>query len=256
VSKYHQPPLAFISKITLNVYDPKKMVDFYTMLGMRIFSQTKDGTVLGSAIPLLTLKHDQTYPLETKPTQGLYHVAYLVPSREALGSILKHLITLKIPLQGLSDHGVSEAIYLADPEGNGIEIYADRPSMLWPYENKKLTMVTEMMRYQEVLALAKPFTGLLIETIIGHLHLHVGNLKDAVQYYQDHLGYELMQYYGDSAAFLSTGVYHHHLGLNTWRGLQIAKKNPKTTGIVSFEVKNKLSAMFQDIAGLNIQFSD
>jgi catechol 2,3-dioxygenase len=117
-------------------------------------------------------------------------------------------------------------------------------------------MVTEMMRYQEVLSLAKPFTGFSKETIIGHLHLHVSQLEDAIKYYQEKLGYQLMQYYGDTAAFLSTGGYHHHLGLNTWRGVGIPKKNLNTTGLTSFQVKKKSSTIQDDIAGLTIQFID
>jgi catechol 2,3-dioxygenase len=256
VNKYHQAPLAYISTITLNVHDPKRMVDFYTQLGMRILSQTKHETMLGTSSPLLILKHDQDYALENKATQGLYHVAYLVPTRAELGSVLKHLIDQKIPLQGLSDHGVSEAIYLADPEGNGIEIYADRPSILWPYENKKLSMMTEMMKYKEVLSLATPFKGFSKETILGHLHLHVGDLKEAVTFYQEKLGYDLMQFYGDSAVFLSAGGYHHHLGLNTWKGTNISKKHPHTTGLISFQVNKKSTSIQSDIAGLTIQFID
>ncbi len=256
MSKYHQPPLAYISSITLNVHDLKRMVDFYTQLGMRILSQTKNETMLGTLSPLLILKHDQVYALENKATQGLYHVAYLVPTRAELGSVLKHLIDQKIPLQGLSDHGVSEAIYLADPEGNGIEIYADRPSILWPYENKKLSMMTEMMKYKEVLSLATPFKGFSKETILGHLHLHVGDLKEAVTFYQEKLGYDLMQFYGDSAVFLSAGGYHHHLGLNTWKGTNISKKHPHTTGLISFQVNKKSTSIQSDIAGLTIQFID
>lgn len=256
MSKYHQAPLAYISTITLNVHDPKRMVDFYTQLGMRILSQTKHETMLGTSSPLLILKHDQDYALENKATQGLYHVAYLVPTRAELGSVLKHLIDQKIPLQGLSDHGVSEAIYLADPEGNGIEIYADRPSILWPYENKKLSMMTEMMKYKEVLSLATPFKGFSKETILGHLHLHVGDLKEAVTFYQEKLGYDLMQFYGDSAVFLSAGGYHHHLGLNTWKGTNISKKHPHTTGLISFQVNKKSTSIQSDIAGLTIQFID
>ena len=256
MNKYHQAPLAYISTITLNVHDPKRMVDFYTQLGMRILSQTKHETMLGTSSPLLILKHDQDYALENKATQGLYHVAYLVPTRAELGSVLKHLIDQKIPLQGLSDHGVSEAIYLADPEGNGIEIYADRPSILWPYENKKLSMMTEMMKYKEVLSLATPFKGFSKETILGHLHLHVGDLKEAVTFYQEKLGYDLMQFYGDSAVFLSAGGYHHHLGLNTWKGTNISKKHPHTTGLISFQVNKKSTSIQSDIAGLTIQFID
>lgn len=256
MSEYHLPTLAYIKAITLNVHNPKKMVDFYTQLGFRMMSQNNNETILGTANPLLILKHDQVYGIEENVTQGLYHVAFLVPTRVELGSVLKHLIALKIPLQGLSDHGVSEAIYLSDPEGNGIEIYADRPALLWPYQDNQLSMVTEMMKYKEVLLLAKPFQGFSHETIIGHLHLHVGQLNNAVNFYQQSLSYNLMQYYGDSAAFLSTGGYHHHLGLNTWKGVDIPKKNPLKTGLISFQVNKKLFSISRDIAGLHIQGID
>ena len=250
MSNFHQSPLTFIRSITLNVNNRQKMIEFYTWLGMRIIHQDDQQTTLGTANPLLILKHDQPYPIETITTQGLYHVAYLVPTREALGSILKHLIQSRYPLQGLSDHGVSEAIYLSDPEGNGIEIYADRLPMLWPYQDKKLAMITDRMNHEEVLGLAKPFGGFLPSTIIGHLHLHVANLEAASEYYQNKFGYQLIQVYGKSASFLSTGGYHHHLGLNIWIGENIPKKNPHTSGIVGYEVSIFKPRGLIDIAGL------
>lgn len=253
MSKFHQPPLRFPQAITLNVADKKIMTQFYTWLGLTILHQTDTETILGTTTPLLTLKHDRPYLQETKPTQGLYHVAYLLPTRTALGTILKHLIQHKYPLQGLSDHGVSEAIYLADPEGNGIEIYVDRPPMLWPYVGGKLAMITERMRYQEVLALAKPFQGLPMETTLGHLHFHVSDLEDATKHYQEKLGYQLMQHFGDSAAFLSSGDYHHHLGINTWLGTNIPQKNLLTTGLVGYTISGQ-GEDFTDIAGFNVHF--
>lgn len=254
MANYHQPPLPFIHHITLNVQDPKKMTDFYLGLGMKVFQQDASLTILGTGRPLLTLKHDQPYPVETKATQGLYHVAYLVPSRAALGSILNHLIKNRYPLQGLSDHGVSEAIYLADPEGNGIEIYADRPRMLWPFQGKQLAMITERMKYQEVLALATPFEGMREDTIIGHLHLHVSDLAKATAHYQSTLNYERIQHYRDSAVFLSAGGYHHHLGINTWNGQGIPTKNPNTTGLIGYTIYGTAKPTIHDIAGLMIQF--
>jgi catechol 2,3-dioxygenase len=146
------------------------------------------------------------------------------------------LIQQRYPLQGLSDHGVSEAIYLTDPEGNGIELYVDRPKDQWPYQLQQLAMVTEPMKYQEVLNLAKPYQRFSNQVVLGHLHLHVSNLAEAVAYYQSTLHYEVIQYYGESAAFLSSGGYHHHLGLNTWGGQHLPKKNLNTTGIVAFQV--------------------
>jgi catechol 2,3-dioxygenase len=255
VNNFHQSPLTFIRSITLNVNNRQKMVEFYTWLGMRVLRQNEKETTLGTANPLLILKHDQPYPIETKTTQGLYHVAYLVPTREELGSILNHLIQSRYPLQGLSDHGVSEAIYLSDPEGNGIEIYADRLPILWPYEGKKIKMVTDKMNHQAVLALAKPFVNFLPTTIIGHLHLHVANLKEASKYYQDNFRFQLVQEYGNNAAFLSTGGYHHHLGLNTWIGENIPKKNPVTSGIIGYEVSILKEKILIDVAGLVVKAS-
>lgn len=252
MSKYHQPPHQFIQAITLNIHDQKTMVEFYTWLGFKIFHQDEKHTVLGTQTPLLTLQHDQSYQIEHQPTQGLYHVAYLLPDRVALGSVLNHLIKTRYPLQGLSDHGVSEAIYLADPEGNGIEFYVDRPKELWPYQGNQLTMVTNVMNYQAVLTLAKPFAGFPQNTILGHLHLHVANLKLATEYYQQTLGYDLIQHYGDSAAFLSTAGYHHHLGINTWQGLNPDKKNPLTTGLIGYQIHGATSKQFFDIAGLRV----
>jgi catechol 2,3-dioxygenase len=238
VSSFHQPPTNFISSVTLNVHDRKRMVDFYRWLGFRILQETNQQTILGTDRPVLVLKHDQPYVVEQQNTQGLYHVAFLLPTREELGSVLRYLIQQRYPLQGLSDHGVSEAIYLTDPEDNGIELYVDRPKDQWPYQLQQLAMVTEPMKYQEVLSLAKPYQKFSNEVVLGHLHLHVSNLAEAVAYYQSTLRYEVIQYYGESAAFLSSGGYHHHLGLNTWRGQHLPKKNLNTTGIVAFHVQS------------------
>jgi catechol 2,3-dioxygenase len=109
-----------------------------------------------------------------------------------------------------------------------------------------------MMNYQAVLTLAKPFAGFPQNTILGHLHLHVANLKLATQYYQQTLGYDLIQHYGDSAAFLSTAGYHHHLGINTWKGLNLDIKNPLTTGLIGYQIHGATSKQFFDIAGLRV----
>jgi catechol 2,3-dioxygenase len=236
VNSFHQPPTNFISSVTINVHDQKRMVDFYRWLGFRILQETNHQTILGTDRPVLVLNHDQPYVVEQQNTQGLYHMAFLLPTREELGSVLRYLIQQRYPLQGLSDHGVSEAIYLTDPEGNGIELYVDRPKDQWPYQLQQLAMVTEPMNYQEVLSLARPYQKFSNKVVLGHLHVHVSNLAEAVAYYQSTLHYEVIQYYGESAVFLSSGGYHHHLGLNTWRGQDLPIKNLNTTGIVAFQV--------------------
>ena len=252
MSSFHQPPTNFISTITLNVSNPKKMVDFYQWLGFRILQKTSEQTILGTDQPVLILKHNQPYPIEQQNTQGLYHMAFLLPTRIELGSVLRYLIQHRYPLQGLSDHGVSEAIYLSDPEGNGIELYVDRPQDQWPYDQQQLAMVTEPMQYQDVLNLARPFKHFSNQVVLGHLHLHVSDLAEAVAYYQSILHYKVVQYYGESAAFLSSGGYHHHLGLNTWRGHPIPIKNLQTTGIASFEVQLIHTHLGQNLTGIPV----
>lgn len=237
MNSFHQPPTNFISSVILNVHDRKRMVDFYRWLGFLILQETNHQTILGTDRPVLILKHDKPYVVEQQNTQGLYHLAFLLPTREELGSVLRYLIQQKYPLRGLSDHGVSEAIYLTDPEGNGIELYVDRPKDQWPYQLQQLAMVTEPMKYQEVLSLARPYQTFSNQVVLGHLHLHVSNLAEAVAYFQSTLHYEVIQYYGESAAFLSSGGYHHHLGLNTWSGQDLPIKNLNTTGIVAFQVE-------------------
>jgi catechol 2,3-dioxygenase len=228
------------------------MVDFYRWLGFRLLQETNQQTILGTDQPVLILKHDQPYVIEQQNTQGLYHLAFLLPSREELGSVLRYLIQQRYPLQGLSDHGVSEAIYLADPEGNGIELYVDKPKDEWPYQFQQLSMVTEPMKHQEILNLARPFQRFSNQVILGHLHLHVSNLTEAVEYYQSLLHYEVTQYYGESAAFLSSGGYHHHLGLNTWGGQNIPKKNLQTTGVVAFQVQAMHDQFAKNPTGISV----
>ena len=139
--------------------------------------------------------------------------------------------------QGVSDHLVSEAIYLADPEGNGIELYRDRPRADWPYEGNRLQMATLPLDTDDLLAEATaPAAAMAAGTSMGHIHLNVGDLPRAVQFYQDLVGFDLILRYGPSAAFMSAGGYHHHLGLNTWAGANAPVAPPGSRGLGSFEV--------------------
>jgi catechol 2,3-dioxygenase len=122
-------------------------------------------------------------------------------------------------LQGVADHGVSEALYLADPDGNGIEVYRDRPREQWPVVNGQLRMGADPLDVDEILAEDGDGRGLAPGTIVGHVHLHVSHLDEAQRFYVDVLGFEVMQRYGPSALFVSAGGYHHHIGLNTWAGV-------------------------------------
>ena len=185
---------------------------------------------------LLTLVEiENGHPIQTR-NAGLYHVAYLVPSRKDLGLMLKHFIKNRTPLQGASNHGISEAIYLADPDGNGIEIASDTPDITWKWVNGKLDLLSENgpMDVQAVLDEAKDseFTGLSDDTIVGHLHLHVSELIEAKKFYQDILGLDVVIEIPNSAIFMSYAKYHHHIAINVWNGKGVKQTDAKTPGLI------------------------
>lgn len=226
-----------VGAVHLNVNFMENSIKFYNeILGMNVLEASEQYAVLGTASrPLVYLY--QTNKARTQ-SAGLFHFALLVPSREALGNIFFHLIKTEYPLAGASNHDVSEAIYLQDPEGNGIEIYRDIPSSEWQYEeNGNIVMGTVEMDYSGVLAANenKPFNGLDPETIMGHMHLSVIDLQKSVQFYEDFFGMDTMTTYGPSAAFLSAGGYHHHLGLNTWNR-QTVKPEQDAPGLRHFDI--------------------
>jgi catechol 2,3-dioxygenase len=151
---------------------------------------------------------------------GLFHLAILLPTRERLARWLAHAVRERVPLSGLSDHRVSEAIYLDDPDQHGIEIYADRPRELWEGRVLEL-MATLPLDVPSLLGEldgpeAEPFDGLPEGTTMGHVHLRVSEIEPTVAFYRDLLGFDLMAQLGPAAAFFAAGGYHHHVGANTW----------------------------------------
>jgi catechol 2,3-dioxygenase len=156
----------------------------------------------------------------SRGSTGLFHFAILLPEREHLARWLAHAVRERVPLSGLSDHRVSEAIYLNDPDQHGIEIYADRPRELW--EGRVLELMTTLpLDVPSLLGElddpeAEPFDGLPEGTTMGHVHLRVSEIEPTVAFYRDLLGFELMARLGPAAAFFAAGGYHHHVGANTW----------------------------------------
>jgi catechol 2,3-dioxygenase len=141
---------------------------------------------------------------------------------------------LSVKMQGAADHGVSEALYLADPDGNGIEIYRDRPRAQWPYAGGQLRMGADPIDFDDLLTeknTGETRAGLATGTVVGHVHLHVARLEDAERFYVGVLGFQLMQRYGPSALFVSAGGYHHHIGLNTWAGVGAPPPPPGAIGL-------------------------
>jgi catechol 2,3-dioxygenase len=164
-----------------------------------------------------------------------------VPSRVELARSLRRLVEAQTLLQGFADHGVSESVYLADPDGNGIEIYRDRPRSEWPFVAGQLQMRVDPLDVDKVLTelVGDEDRGARLAdgTRMGHIHLHVARLADAEAFYVGILGFDLMQRFGDSALFLSAGGYHHHIGLNTWAGVGAPPPPPGAIGLRHFVVR-------------------
>ncbi len=210
--------------VALNVADLTRSVAFYTaVLGFAPLRTAADQAVLGVAGTPLLLLQEQLGAAPTPPNAtGLYHFAVLVPSRTDLARSLAHLVESGYPLGGASDHLVSEALYLSDPDGNGIEIYRDRPRPEWLHKDGRLQMATDPLDLRALLAEAqadpRPWTGLAAGTRLGHMHLQVAAIPAARDFYHGVLGFDIMfDWERMGALFVSAGGYHHHLGLNTWQ---------------------------------------
>lgn len=220
--EFHQHPHTFVGQVSIKVQDLKRAIAFYQeVIGFQILNQTERiaNLTADGKTALLSLEQPENVIPKQRNTTGLYHFALLLPKRSDLGRVLQHLINISYPI-GASDHYVSEALYLNDPDGNGIEIYADRKASEWTWQNGQVSMATEPLDAQSVLAEGKgeAWNVLPAETVMGHIHLHVSQLKNTEEFYEKGLGFQVVTRYGKQALFMSTGGYHHHIGLNTWAG--------------------------------------
>jgi catechol 2,3-dioxygenase len=210
-----------LTALQLRVPDLARSLDFYSgRLGFALADRTaKQAELAPSAheAPLLTLTENASAVHAPRDAAGLFHAALRFPQRAALGAWLKFAAAHNIDFEGFSDHGVSEAIYLSDPDGNGLEFYADRPRERWPHADGELAMTTKPLALQNLLAAAGPTTTEpLAGADWGHLHLRVTELERSEKFYRDHLGLDVTQRSYPGARFLGADGYHHHLGLNTW----------------------------------------
>ena len=229
-----------IDAVYLTINDLEQSLIFYKHgLGFRVHHQTESTAALGAGENDLLVLLENKRAQRSLGTTGLYHFAVLVPSRAHLAHSLQHLIEMKIPIGGFADHLVSEAIYLADPDGNGIEIYRDRPRHEWPFVNGQIQMATDPLDVKDLLAEADGdnWNGLASKTIIGHVHLHVAQIPASENFYRDVIGFDLMLRFGKSASFLSTDGYHHHLGINTWVGVGAPPPPADCIGLRYFVLK-------------------
>jgi len=210
--------------VAVAVADLNTSLKYYTLaLGFTVLEQQEKNATLGvPGTPLLFLTEEtgaKPFPHDRYGYTGLYHFAILVPSRADLGRWLRHWIDLGLPFPGQGDHLVSEAFYITDPDGNGIEVYRDRPREEWPYINGQLQMAADPIDVKGVLAEAeregKPWTGMAVGTRLGHMHLQVGDIPQAETFYHDVLGFDVIVRM-PAALFISAGGYHHHIGMNIW----------------------------------------
>ncbi|RFU64725.1 VOC family protein [Peribacillus glennii] len=239
---FHQAPCTYVGHVHLKVQDLNRSLNFYQeIIGLRILEQTENRVLLTAdgKIPLLKIEQPENVTPNQPNRTGLYHFALLVPKRSDLAEVLLHLLQAGYPLQGASDHLVSEAIYLADPDGNGIEIYRDRPSESWNWDGRDVVMTTEPLQAQNLLAEGKgnEWQGLPSGTIMGHIHLQVSDLDAAEKFYCKGLGLILVNSkYGQSARFVSSGGYHHHIGLNTWHSKGAPAADENSVGLKLFSL--------------------
>jgi len=239
-------PSLRIGGARLAVSDVGRSVDFYARaLGLPLIARDGDGAALGPdrERPTLELARLQRPSAAPPHSTGLFHVAFLHPSRTSLAATIERVISARWPIHGASDHGVSEALYLSDPDGLGVEIYADRPREQWPRPStgEGVEMFTRALDVDDLLAAAplEPAPEMEAEVVLGHVHLKVSDVPRAVAFYRDVLGFA-EQAEMPSAAFLAAGGYHHHIGVNSWqsRGAPPAADSAPGLRLIAFELSS------------------
>ncbi len=255
---FHQKPNMYVSHVQLKVSNLEQSIAYYkNIIGFNVMEQTNTSATLtfDGTTSLLSLEEVPDAQPRRRGVTGLYHFALLLPTRKDLGNFIQHIIKQNVRV-GAGDHHVSEAFYLNDPDGNGIEVYADRPEENWLWHKDGMVhMTTEQVDVQSVLREADgKWNGLPDETVMGHIHLSVASIEDSEKFYTHALGYDIVTRYGNQALFLSTGKYHHHIGLNTWESLGGVPLPENGVGLKSYtivldndaqadEIKDRLAAM-------------
>ncbi|ORO44644.1 glyoxalase [Streptococcus oralis subsp. tigurinus] len=230
----------YLAEAVLNVKDVTSQTAFYhQIIGLEILSQTETEAILGLGKKALVHLIQAEKDGEVREHYGLYHLAILLPTRKALADVLKHLSDLRIPLVGGADHGYSEAIYLEDLEGNGIELYRDKPvSSLDIREDGRIIGVTEALAAQDIYELGEKVDPFVLAegTRMGHIHLSVKDSHAASQFYQKVLGLE-DKFTIPSASWIAAGKYHHHLAVNEWGGKNLASRKQGLLGLAYYVIE-------------------
>jgi len=209
-----------IGAVGLKVRDLDRVTSFYRdVLGLAVLDRAKDATALGAGgVRLVHLEHRPNAEPDDPRSAGLYHTAFLMPTRGDLARWILYVARHKVPLTGASDHAVSEAFYLDDPEGNGVEVYCDRPAESWEWTGRDLKITTDPLDVDDILREVAPtatYPGAPDGLRIGHVHLRVGDVARAEAFYRDALGLDVTRR-RQGATFMSSGRYHHHIAGNVW----------------------------------------
>src|ERR1700680_5118892 len=241
-----------LGAVELKVLDVGLEVGFYEWLGLNRLSGDAVSATLGVGdVPVLRLEAMPDGRRRPRHTAGLFHLAILLPSEEELGGLLQRVLIEKLPLTGTADHFVSQALYFDDLEGNGIDVYADRPRSDWKYPGGHLSIGTEHLDFERLLRIAAPMQPKFSEgPVLGHMHLNVGDLDRSQAFYES-LGLVLMAELGGVMRFMSWDGYHHHLGINVLEGQGAAPVEADVRGLKHFEVR-RLDKMLTDPDGIGI----
>jgi catechol 2,3-dioxygenase len=235
------PATLRLGPVHLTVSDLARSVDWYeTALGLQLHQQSDGRAELGDGDAVVLVLVEDHGAREAGRHAGLYHYALLYPSREELARATVRLIAQQTPIQGASDHGTHEAIYLPDPDGNGIELAADRPREQWPSPEEEFgrggPLPLDLRALLATVEAEPPTERVATGLRMGHLHLHVGSIDDGLAFYRDVIGFDVWALI-PTAAFVSAGGYHHHLGFNVWRGEGVPPAPEHTVGLRHWTVE-------------------
>lgn len=227
----------YVERVGLKSRDAETLAQYYIdIVGLKEIARRGSAIILGAGgRELLEIEQSSVLKSDDPSSAGLFHTAFLLPKRIDLARWIRRAIDKQLPIAGASDHAVSEAVYLNDPDGNGIEIYIDRAPQDWKWQDSKVHMVTEAMDVNGILselkADPKQWNSAPDGTVVGHVHLRAGQVKAAEDWWQSEVGFNTVATYGSKAVFLSSGGYHHHIANNVWQSEGAGKRDKDRTGL-------------------------